>query len=202
MLIANVLMRQNAADYPDVRALAAELGVECTIDPTITPKMDGDTSIVACASPAPQLLRVFTDKSLVGEIRAAEPSLPTDEECWTARPCSAGHTACYISPYGDVYPCVQFPLPTGNVRQQRFDDIWRRLAAAEGGARDSHARSADLFELQFHAHVHAMPRPRLHGGKHARPVVGRLRKVPTSSGRCDDRRDRIITGAKEYWHES
>ena len=40
-------------------------------------------------------------------------------------PCSAGHTACYVSPYGDVFPCVQFPLPTGNVRQQRFVDIWR-----------------------------------------------------------------------------
>ena len=40
-------------------------------------------------------------------------------------PCSAGHTACYVSPYGDVYPCVQFPLPTGNVRQTKFVDIWR-----------------------------------------------------------------------------
>jgi AdoMet-dependent heme synthase len=43
-----------------------------------------------------------------------------------ARPCSAGHTACYISPYGDVYPCVQFPLPTGNLRQQLFADVWHR----------------------------------------------------------------------------
>src|SRR3954469_6751781 len=40
--IANVLMRQNASDYPGVQALAAELGAGFTIDPTITPKMDGD----------------------------------------------------------------------------------------------------------------------------------------------------------------
>jgi radical SAM protein with 4Fe4S-binding SPASM domain len=40
-------------------------------------------------------------------------------------PCSAGHTFCYISPYGDVFPCVQFPLPTGNVRTQKFLEIWR-----------------------------------------------------------------------------
>jgi radical SAM protein with 4Fe4S-binding SPASM domain len=39
-------------------------------------------------------------------------------------PCSAGHTFCYVSPYGDVYPCVQFPLPSGNVRRSRFLDIW------------------------------------------------------------------------------
>jgi radical SAM protein with 4Fe4S-binding SPASM domain len=40
-------------------------------------------------------------------------------------PCSAGHTACYISPYGDVYPCVQFPLSCGNVRNEPFLSIWR-----------------------------------------------------------------------------
>jgi len=40
-------------------------------------------------------------------------------------PCSAGHNSCYISPYGDVYPCVQMPVATGNVRRQRFEDIWQ-----------------------------------------------------------------------------
>src|SRR5260370_30969822 len=40
-------------------------------------------------------------------------------------PCSAGHTACYVSPYGEFYPCVEFPIGCGNVGQQRFIDIWR-----------------------------------------------------------------------------
>src|SRR5215472_17813435 len=44
VIFANVLMVQNMRDYPDVRALAEELGVECTIDPTVTPMMDGDRS--------------------------------------------------------------------------------------------------------------------------------------------------------------
>ena len=66
-----------------------------------------------------------------------------------ALPCSAGHTACYISPYGDVFPCVQFPLPTGNLRRQRFIDIWHALAADERGARDPHARPADLLDCSF-----------------------------------------------------
>jgi radical SAM protein with 4Fe4S-binding SPASM domain len=116
VLIANVLMRQNMNDYPGVQALAFDLGVECTIDPTITPKMDGDTSIVAFRVPRTQLLRVFTDKALVAEI---------DADSLDDTPCSAGHTSCYISPYGDIYPCVQFPLPSGNLRRQRFDEVWR-----------------------------------------------------------------------------
>ena len=47
VIIANVLMTQNMQDYPAVRALAAELGVDCTLDPTITPMMDGDRSVLS-----------------------------------------------------------------------------------------------------------------------------------------------------------
>ena len=47
-------------------------------------------------------------------------------------PCSAGHNSFYISPYGDVYPCVQMPLPTGNLRQQGFEEIWYGSAAMNG----------------------------------------------------------------------
>src|SRR5260370_4557808 len=47
VIIANVLMLQNYEDYPGVKALAADLGVDATIDPTITPRMDGDRSLLA-----------------------------------------------------------------------------------------------------------------------------------------------------------
>jgi radical SAM protein with 4Fe4S-binding SPASM domain len=35
------------------------------------------------------------------------------------------HCDCYISAYGEFYPCRQSPLSCGNVRQQHFIDIWR-----------------------------------------------------------------------------
>ena len=126
VIMANVLMTQNMQDYPGVRALADELGVECTLDPTITPMMDGDRSVLGLGVDQPVLRQVFRDPSLVGNIDefCAIPAKPGEDEL-ESTPCSAGHTACYVSPYGDVFPCVQFPLPTGNVRQQRFIDIWR-----------------------------------------------------------------------------
>ena len=46
VIFANVLMIQNLEDYPGVRALANKMGVECTLDPTITPMMDGDRSVL------------------------------------------------------------------------------------------------------------------------------------------------------------
>lgn len=126
VILANVLMVQNLQDYQGVRTLAEEMGVECTLDPTITPMMDGDRSILKLGVNQDALRQVFRDQALVGDVEEfCAIADPADENSLSALPCSAGHTACYVSPYGDVYPCVQFPLPTGNVRRQPFLDIWR-----------------------------------------------------------------------------
>jgi radical SAM protein with 4Fe4S-binding SPASM domain len=124
--LANVLMVQNAADYRGVQALAAELDAKFIIDPTITPMMDGDRSILSLNVDQAALQSVFRDQALVGNVEEfCAPPPGVDEDALDMLPCSAGHTACYVSPYGDVYPCVQFPLPSGNVRRMKFVDIWR-----------------------------------------------------------------------------
>jgi radical SAM protein with 4Fe4S-binding SPASM domain len=88
--------------------------------------MDGDRSILNLNVDEAALREVFQNGALVGNVEefCAPPQGP-DEEALDMLPCSAGHTACYVSPYGDVYPCVQFPLPSGNVRRTKFVDIWR-----------------------------------------------------------------------------
>lgn len=124
--MANVLMLQNLQDYKGVKALAKELGVEITIDPTITPRMDGDRSLMPLNMDSAALAGLFHDESLVGSVEEfCAPPPKAGHDDMDGLPCSAGHTAAYISPYGDVYPCVQFPLPSGNVRTAKFLDIWR-----------------------------------------------------------------------------
>ncbi len=126
VIMANVLMTENMQDYHGVRALADELGAEYTLDPTITPKMDGDRGILDLNAGESALRELFRDEMFVGNADefCAPPPAP-DAESMASLPCSAGHTACYVSPYGEFDPCVQFPLSCGNVRQQRFIDIWR-----------------------------------------------------------------------------
>jgi len=126
VIIANVLMRQNMRDYPGVVALSKELGATYTIDPTITPMMDGDRSILSLGINHLELREVFRTPELIGNVEdfcASPPAVNEDDR--DGLPCSASHTFCYVSPYGDVFPCVQFPLPTGNLRSQRFIDIWK-----------------------------------------------------------------------------
>jgi AdoMet-dependent heme synthase len=130
--IANVLMRNNFQDGDGVRALARDLGAHYSLDPTITPMIDGDRSVLRYRMPASELPALFHNPNLVGDVESfCAPPPPVDDDVREGLPCSAGHTSCYISPYGDLYPCVQFPLPCGNLRRQSFLEIWRSSAQLE-----------------------------------------------------------------------
>lgn len=121
------LMRQNAGQYKEIRALGERLGVLTGFDPMITAKNDGDTSTVKLRITGKQLLQVLQDPSLnpdVGKTDAGEiPSVRSDLDDIA---CGASHNACYISAYGDVQPCVAMPIACGNVRDEPFEEIWRR----------------------------------------------------------------------------
>jgi len=126
---ANVLMTHNQNDYRGVQDLAAAMGAGYTLDATITPMMDGDRSILALNVDPAKLHEVFHDPSVLGDKvgtfnEAPKGPLPA-EDAYASVPCSAGHNACYVSPYGEVFPCVQFPYLAGNIREQKFIDIWR-----------------------------------------------------------------------------
>jgi radical SAM protein with 4Fe4S-binding SPASM domain len=124
--MANVLMRPNRLDAPGVQRLAVEMGVGYTLDPTITPMINGDTAVLSLRAPREALRKAFRDPALVGNVdEFCAPPAAADDSVLDDLPCSAGHTSCYISPYGDVYPCVQFPLPSGNLRRQKFIEIWQ-----------------------------------------------------------------------------
>src|SRR5271165_5425648 len=66
VIMANVLMTENMQDYHGVRALADEIDARYTLDPTITPKMDGDRSILNLNAGESALRQLFRDEGLVG----------------------------------------------------------------------------------------------------------------------------------------
>jgi len=126
VVVANVYMKVNRQDQVATQAMVRELGVEYKLDPTVTPMMDGNSSVLALRVDGERLRDVFSDPRLVDNVEAfCAPPQAVDDDVMESHSCSAGHSSCYISPYGDVYPCVQFPLPTGNVRRQKFLDIWQ-----------------------------------------------------------------------------
>jgi radical SAM protein with 4Fe4S-binding SPASM domain len=91
--------------------------------------MSGDRSVIQLGIDRAELENIFRNPELVGNVNEfCTPPPAVDDDVLDEIPCSAGHTACYVSPYGDVYPCVQFPLPTGNLHEQKFLEIWHDSA--------------------------------------------------------------------------
>jgi len=137
--LACPLMRENLLAYRGVMTLAEKLGVPYILDLTITPMMDGSSGPLAHRASVSSLLPVLQDARLeackpqptsatarpesVGPLGSAISS-GIESPAYQDLPCSAGHNSCYISPYGDVFPCVQLPQAAGNLRREKFDDIW------------------------------------------------------------------------------
>jgi radical SAM protein with 4Fe4S-binding SPASM domain len=112
--ISNVLMKQNARSGMAVRNLAKEIGVEFHIDPTITPMLNGDRSILNLGISKEELDEVFHTEEFIGDVgEFCAPVATVDEDVLEGYSCSAGHTLAYIS-------------PCGNVREKSFRDIWYR----------------------------------------------------------------------------
>jgi AdoMet-dependent heme synthase len=123
--ITNVLMQFNQRDAKAVKAMAQELGANFVIDPTITPMLNGDRSITKLGITMNELREVMRTEEFVGDVAEfCSPVSTVGDDILDGYSCSAGHTLAYISPFGDVFPCVQFPMPCGNVRKQSFRDIW------------------------------------------------------------------------------
>jgi len=138
------LMKQNLMAYRGVLALAESLGVPYVLDMTITPMMDGNDAPLDHRVSVDALLPVLQDSTLqsCGTKVAPEDgfapaffgsavSSGIENSAYEDLPCSAGHNSCYLSPYGEVYACVQLPMPAGNIRKQSFRQIWDGAAVLE-----------------------------------------------------------------------
>jgi radical SAM protein with 4Fe4S-binding SPASM domain len=83
---------------------------------------------------APQLARVALQcqgRSGTGEVTMSMAHMQTARVSKKAVPladfiggCGAGRLYCSLSPQGDVHPCVFLPVTVGNLKKEKFIDIW------------------------------------------------------------------------------
>ena len=125
VVIKTPLMKELFSEYPGLVRLARTFGVFYLLDPTVTPKNDADLSPCALRLTAEQLTALYADPELpvaaeIGSLESRRRLRHPDEEV-----CNLGKTGCAISPFGDVYPTLGFPLSAGNIKEQSFESIWR-----------------------------------------------------------------------------
>ena len=110
-------------------ALAQELDCEFNFDPTVAPRADGKPR-------CPRLSRLGHEPSgaasqttpCAGELRVASqrhPSAPAGDTSPGMSNCGAGSSSAFIDARGDVYACMGFPAPFGDVAATGFAGVWR-----------------------------------------------------------------------------
>jgi AdoMet-dependent heme synthase len=112
------VLRENAADFDNVRAMCARLDVPMRWNAGLFPREDGGRQ---------PLMHLTDDRQLVAVLRSAAAdgdAHPAPVE-GAAPLCGAGVNRLDIDADGVVHPCGAFRAPLGNVRVDRLADIWR-----------------------------------------------------------------------------
>ncbi|MDI6723989.1 MAG: radical SAM protein [Methanobacterium sp.] len=121
--VTNIIMKQNINEYFNIYKFAEKLDAEFQVDPHITPKTDGNMKPLDYQINDNDLCRILVDP-LLNENLSEEEVGNHFNSIYNDLPCSAAHNFCYISPYADVFPCSQFPLFCGNLKEESLNEIW------------------------------------------------------------------------------
>lgn len=110
--------------------LAAGLGLPIQIDPEVTPKDDGDREPLSIAPSREGVRRLFDlqmEKAVSVARGGDDGTLPAPVE----KHCGAGSAGVAVDPFGNVYPCVQWRRPVGNLHRQSIGEIWAGSAGLQ-----------------------------------------------------------------------
>jgi len=116
------VMRQNFAEYSEMKSLAEELKAIPRFSFLITARNDGDIT--------PYQYRLTNDQliAFLGQFTYAKEE-DLEKICKERRegvPCGAGRITCHITPTGKVTPCIQILTEVGDIRKESFHKIWWR----------------------------------------------------------------------------
>jgi MoaA/NifB/PqqE/SkfB family radical SAM enzyme len=136
----------NEHEIERMLALADELELPLQVDPEVTPRDDGDREPQSISPSRAGVRRLFALLAARGAAARArldgpEPPAPTGSAAIppveamrladdglvpaaAAKHCGAGSSGIAVDPYGNVYPCVQWRRPVGNLHELSIRDIW------------------------------------------------------------------------------
>ena len=118
--VQTLIMKTNVAELAQIEKLVASLGATARIDMGMAPSKTG---------------YCFPFGYEPGEEELAEcgwqPDSPDSTNHAGPGVCKAGKAICSVSPNGDAFPCLMFPLRLGNLKQSSLNSIWHLEPHAE-----------------------------------------------------------------------
>lgn len=106
------LMKLNKKCVEGIRKLANDLGCKYQFGIDIVPKDNGDRK--------PLMLRCNEKEVKDIILQTSAPKIKKQKDLL----CGIGIQTFAISPWGDIYPCLQYKKSCGSLRRKKFYDIW------------------------------------------------------------------------------
>jgi AdoMet-dependent heme synthase len=119
-LVQTSIMKSNLTELAQIKRLVTSLGAEGSIDIGMAPSKTGAVFPFQCEPGMEELVRCGWRPDAPIEIRNDGQGL-----------CKAGKALCSVSPNGNVFPCLMFPMRLGSFKQSKFDLMWRLDPCAE-----------------------------------------------------------------------
>ena len=120
VLVQTIAMKTNLAELSGIEKLVESLGARSSIVMGMAPAKSGADFPLRYEPSTEEIIasgwRPQNDVSSIGH----GPDL-----------CKAGKGLCSVSPGGDVFPCIMFPLKLGNLKHSKFEVMWRLEPCAE-----------------------------------------------------------------------
>lgn len=143
--VNSTLTAWNEGEIEAMFDLVESLGLAFQVDPEVTPRDDGSREPLSVAPTKEGVRRLFAvqaERARRAEEAAIAQSGATVAQAGavataiqktgddgtmpvvTRKHCGAGSSGIAVDPYGNVYPCVQWRRPVGNLHERSIRDIW------------------------------------------------------------------------------
>jgi radical SAM protein with 4Fe4S-binding SPASM domain len=123
VVLKTPLLRANGEAYAEYVEFVRSLGAEHMLDPKLTPREDGDAAPTALGITKQMYLALRRDPRF--------PPRAPRERTLSQKPCGACTGNLHIEANGEMRPCTQWDVATGDAAQGRVREAWHEHPAAQ-----------------------------------------------------------------------